>query len=201
MVRCSTNKRRSNLFHDKPRPMWKSFIVYGFGLLAIGLSCMWILRDTTPIHFVPPSIEDMKRPRGELATRQELDNVYWRVTLRSTSTNMEEICKDQPYHLITNKNIRLDGQYMPQSYIFLCNPIDGIQSILNARAVVPRDAEKSVRCIETYGNTTKEVVRGYPFSLKYISTQTFEPSTRVVRAAEEACTWLHAIDIVESIWD
>jgi hypothetical protein len=90
---------------------------------------------------------------------------------------------------------------MPQSYIFLCTPIDGIQSILNARAVIPQNPGSTVRCLETYGNTTKEVERYYPFSLKYISSQTFEASTRVVRNPAEACTWLHAIDIVESIWD
>ena len=33
------------------------------------------------------------------------------------------------------------------------------------------------------------------------SSETFDARTRVVRDAAEACTWLHAIDIVESIWD
>ena len=123
------------------------------------------------------------------------------MTIRTTSVKLKEICTSEPYHLISHKNIRQDGVMMPQSYIFLCTPIDGIQSILNARAVAPQRPEFSVRCSETYGNTTKEVVRSYPFSLKYVSSQTFESSTRVVRDAEEACTWLHALDIVESIWD
>lgn len=201
MVTCFKSGRNSSLFHDKPRPMWQSALVYCFGMVVVVVAAMWILRDTTPIHFVAPAIEDMSRPRGEMATRQELDNVYWRVTIRTTSAKLKEICKEESYHLITQKNIRQDGNYMSQSYIFLCNPIDGIQSILNARAVVPQNPEVSVRCLETYGNTTKEVERAYPFSLKYVSSQTFEPSTRVVRDAAEACTWLHALDIVESIWD
>lgn len=73
--------------------------------------------------------------------------------------------------------------------------------MINARAVISENPESSVRCKETYGNKTKYVKRSYPFSLKYISSQTFEPGSRVVRSPEEACTWLHAIDIVESIWD
>jgi len=201
MVKCFKSGGSRDFFRDTPRPRWQSASGYCFGMAAILVAAMWILRDTTPIHFVAPSIEDMNRPRGEMATRQELDNVYWRVTIRTTSAKLKEICKEESYHLITQKNIRQDGNYMPQSYIFLCNPIDGIQSILNARAVVPQNPEFSVRCLETYGNTTKEVERAYPFSLKYVSSQTFEPSTRVVRDPAEACTWLHALDIVESIWD
>ena len=200
MTKCFKS-RRAALFHDKPRPRWQSALTYLVGAGTLVLSAMFLLRDTTPIHFVAPSIEDMQGPRGEMATRQELDNVYWRVTIRTTSATLKEICKKEPYHLITHKNVRQDGKMMPQSYIFLCTPIDGIQSILNARAVIPQNPGSTVRCLETYGNTTKEVERYYPFSLKYISSQTFEASTRVVRNPAEACTWLHAIDIVESIWD
>ena len=126
MVKCFKSGRTSDLFRDKHRPMWQSASGYCFGIALILVAAMWILRDTTPIHFVAPSIEDMNRPRGEMATRQELDNVYWRVTIRTTSAKLKEICKEESYHLITHKNIRQDGNYMSQSYIFLCNPIDGI---------------------------------------------------------------------------
>lgn len=201
MVRCFPIRQNNTLFHDKRRPAYQRYIIYILGLTVLVFCSLWIIRDTTPITFVPPSINDMQRHRGELATKAELENVYWRVTIRATSTKMQEICNENDYHLITHKNILQDGQPMRQSYIFLCKPIDGIQSILNARAVIPSEPENSARCIETYGNKTKVLIRYYPFSLKYISSQTFEPETRVIRKAEEACTWLHAIDIVESVWD
>ena len=112
-----------------------------------------------------------------------------------------EICKSEKYTVLTQKNIIMDGNPMIYSYIYVCSPIGDIQSILNARTVVSHNSAQTVTCRETYGNTTKNIVRKYPFSLKYISSQTFQPETRVIRNPEAACIWLHAIDIVESIWD
>jgi len=160
-----------------------------------------LLRDTTPIQFVPPTIEDMTRPRGEMASQALIDDVYWRVSIRHASAALVEVCKTESYTVLTHKNIIMSGNPMLHSYIYLCNPIGDIQSVLNARAVEPHATAKTCVCIEKYGNVTKRVQRKYPFSLKYISSQTFASRTRVVRTAEEACTWLHAIDIVESIWD
>ena len=198
--RCIFNRRRS-LFHDKPRPQWQRWVVYCFGAFAIiGLS-VWILRDATPIQFLPPSLSDMDRPRGEMASQSQLDDVYWRVSIRHASDVLSGICQNQEYTVLTHKNIVMDGKPMLQSYIYLCSPIGDIKSVLNARTIISQASVQTVNCIETYGNKTKYVARKYPFSLKYISSQTFEARTRVVRDAAEACTWLHAIDIVESIWD
>ena len=201
MVRWCKSNRRENLFHDKPRPQWQRGAVYCMGVFLLVVLSMWILRDTTPIQFVPPTLSDMSRPRGEMVSQAQLDDVYWRVSVRHASSTLAEICKTQQYTVLTHKNIVMDGKPMLQSYIYLCTPIGDIQSVLNARTVISQAAVQKVNCIETYGNKTKYVSRKYPFSLKYISSQTFEARTRVVREAEEACTWLHAIDIVESIWD
>jgi len=194
-------RRRVSIYQDKPRPMWQRVLFYCFCMVGVVLSSIWILRDTSSVEFVPSSLEDLNRPRGEMATQSELNNVYWRINIRATSIKMEEICKQKKYNLLTHKNIKQDGVFMSQSYIFLCNPIQGLRSVINSRVVTSKNPENSVRCKETYGNKTKYVHRSYPFSLKYISSQTFEAGTRVVRSPEEACTWLHAIDIVESIWD
>ena len=197
---CIFNKRR-NLFHDKPRPRWQRCVVYSCGILVTITLSLWILRDATPIQFVPPSLSDMSRPRGEMASRAQLDDVYWRVSIRHASDTLAKICQKKDYTALTHKNIVMDGKPMLQSYIYLCSPIGDIRSVLNARTVVSQASAQQVNCVETYGNKTKYVTRKYPFSLKYISSQTFEARTRVVRDAVEACTWLHAIDIVESIWD
>jgi len=181
--------------------MWQRILFYCICIIGVVVSSVWILRDTSSVEFIPSSLEDLDRPRGEMATQTELNNVYWRINIRATSTKMEEICSQKKYNLMTHKNIKQDGVFMPQSYIFLCNPIRSLRSVINARVVISQTPESSVRCKETYGNKTKYVQRSYPFSLKYISSQTFEPGSRVVRSPEEACTWLHAIDIVESIWD
>jgi hypothetical protein len=176
-------------------------LVYIAGTGVVFLLSMWLLRDTTPIQFSPPVLEDMSKPRGEMASKTQLEDVYWRMSIRHASTALEEICKHEDYTVLTHKNIIMDGQTMLYSYIYLCNAIDDVQSVLNARTVISRNAAKTVNCLETYGNTTKTIVRKYPFSLKYISSQTFQPQTRVIRNAREACIWLHAVDIVESIWD
>ena len=73
--------------------------------------------------------------------------------------------------------------------------------MVNARAVVSKSATESVRCVERYANVTKTVVRKYPFSLKYVCGETFVSKTQIIREPIQACTWLHAIDIVESVWD
>lgn len=201
MVGFDTFGRRENLFHDTARPRWQKCSVYLFGTLAVGLISFFLLRDTTPIQFVPSQMSDMDRPRGEMASKEQLEDVYWRVSIRHASTTLEEICKTEDYTVLTHKNIVMDGKPMEQSYIYLCQPIGDIRSVLNVRAVIPPKNGETVTCIETYGNKTKQVTRNYPFSLKYISSETFDARTRVVRDAAEACTWLHAIDIVESIWD
>lgn len=200
VFRCSKSQA-AYMYKDKPRPKWQRYIVYIVGVFFIGILSWWILRDTTPIRFVDPSFEDLNSPRGELATSSQLEDVYWRVAIRQASLTLSEVCKTKEYSVLTHKNIIMGGSKMKESYIYLCNPIDDIQSVLNARTVVSGSAINKVRCIETYANITKQVERKYPFSLKYISTQTFSQRTRVVRNPEEACTWLHAIDIVESIWD
>jgi len=197
---CKFNKR-TNIYQDRPRPQWQRMLVYIAGTGVVFLLSMWLLRDTTPIQFSPPVLEDMSKPRGEMASKTQLEDVYWRMSIRHASTALEEICKHEDYTVLTHKNIIMDGQTMLYSYIYLCNAIDDVQSVLNARTVISRNAAKTVNCLETYGNTTKTIVRKYPFSLKYISSQTFQPQTRVIRNAREACIWLHAVDIVESIWD
>lgn len=159
------------------------------------------MRDATPIKFVPSKMSDMDRPRGEMATAAQLQDVYWRISMRLVSSKLEEACESSDYTVLTHKNVLIDNEPMRESMIFLCRPIGGIRSVLNARAVVAHENGNTVHCVETYGNKTKRFSRKYPFSLKYISSQTFEQSTRVVRDAEEACILLHAIDIVESIWD
>lgn len=193
--------RRQDLFHDKPIAKWKKRVFYLTGFSIVIVICFFLMRDTTPIKFVPSQISDMNRPRGELASKEQLEDVYWRMSIRHAATVLEEVCKTEKYTVLTHKNILMDGFPMENSYIYLCSPIADIRSVLNARAVIPQYGGETVTCIETYGNKTKHVDRKWPFSLKYISSETFEARTRVVRDESEACTWLHAIDIVESIWD
>ena len=161
-----------------------------------------MLRDTTPVQFVKPSVADFNAPPGDMVTRGQLDDVYWRVSIRHAANQLAEVCKGNEYSVLTHKNVLMDGDRMRESFIYLCNPVGGdIVSVLNARYVLTGSSKESVSCVETYGNVTKTIVRSYPFSLKYICGQTFTQRTRVVREAVEACTWLHAIDIVESVWD
>ncbi len=194
-------RRKADLYRDKPSPRWQRYSVYGAGLSVVLGIAWWMLRDTTPVQFVEPSLSDFNAAPGEMATRAQLDDVYWRVSIRHASNQLSEVCKSHDYSVFTHKNILMDGERMRESYIYLCSPVGDIVSVLNARGVVSGSATEQVACVETYGNVTKTVNRQYPFSLKYICGQTFTQRTRVVRDAVEACTWLHAIDIVESVWD
>lgn len=195
-------QRRVNIYKDKPTPCWQRLSVYGFGCFVLVFIAWWILRDTTPVQFIKPSSDDFNAPRGEMATSAQLENVYWRVAIRHAGNQLAEICKSNEYSVLTHKNILMDGSRMRENYIHLCQPVGGdIVSVLNARAVVSGAAVEKVSCVETYGNVTKTISRQYPFSLKYICGQSFAQRTRVVRDPVEACTWLHAIDIVESVWD
>lgn len=194
-------RQQVNIYRDKPRPRWQRCAVYVLGCILLSILAWCLLRDTTPIRFVEPTYEDFNAPPGEVATKSQLEDVYWRVAIRHAGNKLAEVCQANDYSVLTHKNIIMDGQRMKESYIYLCKPISDIVSIINARRVVSAAAKNTVSCVETYGNTTKTIQRRYPFSLKYIDGQSFTQRTRVVRDEMEACIWLHAIDIVESVWD
>jgi len=197
---CGT-RQRTNIYRDKPRPRWQRCLVYVLGSIVLVILAWCTLRDTTPVRFVEPTSEDFNAPPGEHVTKLQLEDVYWRNAMRYAGNRLEEICQTKQYSVLTHKNILMDDARMRESYIYLCNPISDIVSIINARKVISAAAKETVSCIETYGNVTKTIVRKYPFSLKYIDGQSFVQRTRVVRDEIEACTWLHALDIVESVWD
>jgi hypothetical protein len=195
-------KRRQTFFYrQKPRPRWQVGVVYvSLGLVLAALLFV-VLRDTTPVRFVKPSDNDMHLDRGDTVNSDKILDVYWRVSIRHVSSVLSAVCRKDNYNILTHKNVMMDNVRMKESYIYLCTPVGTVQSVVNARAVVSAAAVKTVRCVETYGNTSKTIVRKYPFSLKYVCGETFITKTRIVREAKEACTWLHAIDIVESVWD
>lgn len=198
--KCS--RSRVNIYREKPRPRWQRWAVYGLGGSVLFMIAWWMLRDTTPVQFMEPSADDFNAPPGEMVTRAQLDDVYWRVSIRHAANQLAEVCKTKQYSVLTHKNIFMDGHRMSESFIYLCEPVGGdIVSVLNPRRVMSGASTETVHCIETYGNVTKTIARQYPFSLKYIDGQTFTQRTRVVREAIETCTWLHAIDIVESVWN
>lgn len=119
MDKCFKSRRRVSIYQDKPRPRWQRILFYCICIIGVVVSSIWILRDTSSVEFIPSSLEDLDRPRGEMATQTELSNVYWRINIRATSTKMEEICSQKKYNLITQKNIKQDGVFMP-NLIFFC---------------------------------------------------------------------------------
>jgi hypothetical protein len=193
-------KSKPNYYNDKP-PSHRNTFLYSASAVSILAALFLSLRDTTPITFVPPSPSDFNLERGDFVNSDKINDVHWRVSIRHISSVMSDVCTSDKYTILTHKNINIDLERMKESYIYLCSPIDHIQTILNARAVISGAATSQVRCVESYGETTKTVTRKYPFSLKYVCGETFTSKTRIVRDAKEACTWLHAIDIVESVWD
>ena len=201
MVNFCSRRRPVNIYRDKPRPKWQRWLFYGVGFVVLISIMIWALRDTTPIQFVKPMLEDLNAPRGELATASQIDDVYWRVSIREVNRELDIVCRENQYSVLTHKNVRMDGQRMKESYVHLCNPIKDIHAVVNARIVLTAAGKETVTCIETYANKTKHVVRKYPYSLKYVCAQTFAQRTRVVRDKSEACLWAHAVDIVESVWD
>tara|TARA_B110000977_G_scaffold201727_1_gene298080 strand:+ start:1236 stop:1835 length:600 start_codon:yes stop_codon:yes gene_type:complete len=199
MTNCCGKQRRRNFYAgEKPHKCVK-FGKYGIGGVLLSLILFWILRDTTPVMFVEPSSTDMQLDRGDIVNSDKINDVYWRVSVRHVSSMLSEICKEKGYSVLTHKNVLMDGARMKESYIYLCGPSH--KPVVNARAVVSKSATESVRCVERYANVTKTVVRKYPFSLKYVCGETFVSKTQIIREPIQACTWLHAIDIVESVWD
>jgi len=191
-------KKQVNLYKDRPRPKWQQCCIYILGISVILFICMWILRDTAPVLIQHPHINDLKQPPGSTVGLQKMNDVYWRMKIRHVNQLLTQECTTSNYSLFTHKNIELDTVLMEEAYIHTCEPST---SILNARAVFSGTSTKYVRCQEQYASITKIKERKYPFSLKYISGTTFLPETKVIRTAQEACQWLHAIDIVESRWD
>jgi len=182
---------------EKPRKCL-NFLKYGIGGFGICALLLWILRDTTPVMFIEPSVSDMHLAPGDIVGGGKISDVYWRVSVRHVSSLLSEVCQHHKYTVLTHKNILMDGARMKESYIYLC--VEN-RPVVNARAVVSKSATKTVRCVETYANVTKTLVRKYPFSLKYVCAETFVSKTQIIREPMQACAWLHAIDIVESVWD
>jgi len=176
-------------------------LLYLFISATTAFGLIFFLRDTTPVLFVKPSAsEDMKFESDTVGSIQ-LSDVYWRVSIRHITHILSEVCNRENYTVLTNKNIKSDNKRMKENYIYFCNPISDITAMLNARVVLSTITSKTIRCKETYGEKTKTVVRQYPFSLKYIDAVNFSPQTKIIRNGIDACTILHAIDIVNSVWD
>lgn len=195
--RCSNYRRQNFYTNEKPDKCFNAS-KYGCGSIVLLSVLFWLLRDTTPVMFVEPSISDMQLDRGDIVNSNQINDVYWRIAVRHVSSILTEVCQQQKYALLTNKNVLMDGIRMKESYIYLCH---AKKPVVNARAVVTNSATKTVRCIESYANRTKTVTRNYPFSLKYVCGETFVSKTKIIREPMQACIWLHAIDIVESLWD
>lgn len=140
----------------------------------------------------------MQLERGDIVSSAQINDVYWRVSVRHVSSILSDVCQKKKYTLLTHKNVLMDGRRMQESYIYSCHEN---KPVVNARAVVSNAATKTVHCVETYANVTKTVARKYPFSLKYVCGETFVSKTVIIREALPACNWLHAIDIVDSVWD
>ena len=170
--------------------------IYSTGIIILGCLVIWTLRDATPVRFVEPTIEN------DLTSvdAKHLDDVYWRVSVRHVASTLERVCYDNDYTVLTNRNVLLDEKPMLEKYVFFCDPKMQVRSALNVRAVITGAAKKSVLCSELYAGIEKKVRRYYPFSLKYVSGQTFTAKTRVVRDARETCMWQHAISIVDGSW-
>ncbi len=201
-MRCTSSRRgQERVFGHRPTSRWKRWLGYGLGVLTLLCIGIWILRDTTPGQFAKPSPEDHRKPAGLLVDEGKLGDVYWRVAVRHVNRVLEGVCEHNNYTVLTHKNVVMDSHLMQESYIYLCSEAAATRSVVNARAVISGASSETAYCVETYAGQRKVVPRNYPFSLKYISAETFVPQTRVVREAKEACVWLHALDIVASTWE
>ena len=194
--------RPTNLYREPSRSACSSHkLLYLLISTATAFCLIFFLRDTTPVLFVKPSaVEDMKFESDTVGSKQ-LTDVYWRVSIRHITHILSEVCNRENYTVLTNKNIKSDNKRMKENYIYFCNPISDITAMLNARVVLSTITSKTIRCKETYGEKTKTVIRQYPFSLKYIDAVDFSPRTKIIRNGIDACTILHAIDIVNSVWN
>ena len=196
--RCC-KQRPKFAYHVQKTPKWKKYVLYGTGCVLILVIVWTTLRDVSSVEVRPSEVEDFKKLPSATVGSDKLDDVYWRMKVRHTNEKLLEECKKQTStNVITSKNIYLDTVPMKESYIYRC---DTSESVLNARVVIGKGASEFVQCSETYAGITKEIERKYPFSLKYISGNTFTSQTKVIRDPVDACIWLHAIDIVESRWD
>ena len=195
MKQCC-RQHRINMYRDTHRPKWQRYLVYTIGITLLCVVGWTVLRDTTPVIIKMSDLEDLNKLPGTIVESANLEDVYWRVKMRHVNTILTEECKKTEYSLFTQKNIELDGAPMKESYIYICSE----DPVVNARVVISGQSVKSVQCKETYASKTKVITREYPFSLKYISSVTFMPETKVIRTAAQACLWQHAIEIVESRW-
>lgn len=192
---CNHNKNPYR--RDRPYTKCQRWSVYATGILVI-ICLMTFLRDTTDIIFRSPREEDLQGDAAIRVKQDQLDDVNWRMTIRYVSEKLSDICDSTNYTVLTQKNIQIGGVDMPESYIYICSEK---LAVLNARTVISKGATESVQCVERYAGVKKRIQRNYPFSLKYISTDTFLAKNVKIRKAADACVWLHAISIVESEWD
>jgi hypothetical protein len=131
----------------------------------------------------------------------KMNDVFWRVSIRHINTILSEVCQNENYMVLTNKNIESDKTRMKDNYIYFCHPISDIQAMVNGRVVHSSISTQTIRCKESYGGKTKTIPRQFPFSVKFTDAVDFSYKTKIIRDGIAACTILHAIDVVNSVWD
>ena len=166
-------------------------------LFIIGLyfSVTWINWDAAVI-FHNPTEADINHGTEEVDDATLLTE-RWKEKRSYMYDVFTENCEANSYDVITNLNIRILGQYVSDSIVFLC---ESRRMLVNMRLEANKEGIRLV-CNETYGDLWKvEDERYHPLKYSFVTEDDIEREEHSTTTYEETCMLYQAEELLKGEW-
>lgn len=166
-------------------------------LFIIGLyfSITWINWDAAVI-FHNPTEADINHGTIEVDDVTLLSE-RWKEKRSYMYDVFTENCEANQYDVITNLNIRILGQYVSDSIVFLC---ESRRMLVNMRIEPDKEGTRLV-CNETYGDLWKvEDERYHPLKYSFITEDDIVREDHTTTTYEETCMLYQAEELLKGEW-
>ena len=166
-------------------------------LFIIGLyfSVTWINWDAAVI-FHNPTEADINHGTEEVDDATLLTE-RWKEKRQYMYDVFTENCEANQYDVITNLNIRILGQYVSDSIVFLC---ESRRMLVNMRLEANKEGIRLV-CNETYGDLWKvEDERYHPLKYSFVTEDDIEREEHSTTTYEETCMLYQAEELLKGEW-
>jgi hypothetical protein len=164
-------------------------------MIGAYFSVTWINWDAAVI-FHNPTEADINHGTVEVDDVTLLSE-RWKEKRQYMHDVFTENCEANQYDVITNLNIRILGQYVPDSIVFLC---ESKRMLVNMRLASNKGGTRLV-CNETYGDLWKvEDERYHPLKYSFITEDDIAREDHTTTTYEETCMLYQAEELLKGEW-
>ena len=164
-----------------------------FLLTSVATAWMFYPDATTEVGFVSGTVADLSREPAIVADSLSLLADHYKERLLMFRQKSETVCRGKR-QLIFGHNVNINNETLLDHVFHEC----GGTTWLNAAII--EQGTNMIRCKEEYAGIYKERVQPKTVTLRAINVETWTTVRRKSRDAKQACTWLHAIDILNRKW-